>query len=325
MNNATSWEQVMTLVHQDDCGKWDNEVDADKLRMGEGGDLVLGNSGPTRAARLSDFALSQLCAKLELPARYLKRIPSELRARCVNHDLAAAASNGRRFLIRGKGEMVRAVLSHMYSRVNNIEFLEIFEQLGRNIQHRVRSFSLNETGMWLKVTLDALQAKDPSNSSSELKLGLVIGNSETGCRAVTIEPFVFRKLCTNDAVVAREEALDVRHIHLKRRELKSRIAESMNFALKAGDEALEAFLRAYEEPVEDPAALIKRLAEKRCLSAVQTDHIQLAYQVEPLPTKFGVVNALTRAAQSLEADDRIELERLAGSLLDRSNAIQLAA
>jgi hypothetical protein len=325
MNPIHSWGEIIDMVRTDDNGKWDAEKAAHDIRMDEDGRLIINGGSDSQHLRLSDFALTQLCGKLELPSRYIKRLPPPLQAQCINYDLDNAASDGRAFMVRCKGEMARAFLSDKYSRVNNIEFLEIFEKLSHGIQHQIRSFNLNETGMWMKILIDDLRAWDPSDVSSELKVGLVIGNSEVGCRSVTVEPFVYRKACTNDAVIQHEAVLDIRHIHLKHHELQTRIAEAMSITLKKGDEALNAFIQAYHEPIDDPAAVIKRLAEKRCLSAEQTDHIQLAYQVEPLPNTFGVVNAFTRVAQALESDDRIEMERFAGSLLFKSEATRLAA
>jgi len=325
MNPATSWEGVMAQVHQDDTGKWDAEVAAADLHMDDRGMLALSASTPRQTLRPSDLALTQLCGKLELPARYLKRIPSELRARCVNHDLAAAALDGRRFLVRAKGEMARAFLSDKYSRVNNVEFLETFEKLSRGFQHQVRSFAMTETGMWMKILVDDLRSWDPSDISSELKVGLLVGNSETGCRSVTVEAFLYRKACTNDAIFQAESALDARHVNLKPRELRLRIAEAMNAAIKGGDEALQVFVQSYEETVANPADVIKELAAKRGLTQEQTDQVQLAYQVEPMATRFGVIGAFTRAAQAMEADVRVDLERFAGGLLMDREACCLAA
>jgi len=325
MNPMTSWNDALSAVEQDDHGKWDIEKDARSIRMNDEGSLVLNDSGESYPVRMSDFALTQLCGKLNLPARYIKRIPPALQSRCVNNDLAKAAEEDRRFLVRCRGDIARAFLSSKYSRVDNIEFLKIFEKLSRGFQHQVRSFSLSESGMWMKILVDDLRTWDPSDTANELKIGLVVGNSEIGIRRITLESFIYRKACCNDAVFQSDGALDVRHIHLNHRELRGRIAEAMNTALKNGDEVLDSFVRSYEQPIADPAALIQRLAEKRGMSKELTDSVQLAYQVEPMKNKYGLVNAFSRAAQTLEADDRVEMERYAGSLLVEPEANRLAA
>jgi hypothetical protein len=60
---------------------------------------------------------------------------------------------------------------------------------------------------------------------------------------------------------------------------------------------------------------IRRLAASRKLSLKLTDEVLSSYQIEPSPTRFGVINAFTAAARSLAPLDRIEVERYAGSLL----------
>ena len=316
---ARSWNDVIDMVRRDDNGKWDAEKKAKDLWMNSDGKLVLQGNGACRTIGLTDHAFTQMCGKLELPARYMRRIPGELRAKCFNNDLEARAGEGKNFLLRCKGDMARAFLSEKYSRIDNSVILEIFEKLARGFQHQVRSFHLDEHGCWMKILIDDLRTWDPSDRVSELKVGLLLGNSEVGCRAVTVEPFVYRLACTNDAVIQQEDAINIRHVHLKARELRGRVAESMNTALKGGGGALEAFTRAYEEEIENPADIIKKLAEKHGMTQETTDQVLLGYASEPHESRFGVINAFSHVAQKLEGDARVEMERFAGSLLARKN------
>ena len=171
----------------------------------------------------------------------------------------------------------------------------------------------------MKILINDLRTWDPSDRASELKLGLLLGNSEIGCRAVSVEPFIYRLACCNDAVIQQETSITIRHVHLKARELRGRVAESVNNALKGGDEALEAFARSYEEEVENPADVIRSLAEKYGLSQETTDQVLLSHASEPFQNRFGIINAFSHVAQKLEGDARVEMERFAGSLLTSSN------
>jgi hypothetical protein len=66
----------------------------------------------------------------------------------------------------------------------------------------------------------------------------------------------------------------------------------------------------------DPVETIRQLAEARKLSRKFADEVASSYGAEPEPTRFGMINALTRAAQKLGPLQRIEVERFAETLID---------
>jgi hypothetical protein len=68
--------------------------------------------------------------------------------------------------------------------------------------------------------------------------------------------------------------------------------------------------------IADPQKTICELAEARKLSLKFTDEVLSSYAVEPEPTRFGVINAFSRAAQKLGPLQRIEVERFAGTLIE---------
>jgi len=317
------WDEVLNMVKNDDNGKWDAMESVKNLRMNPAGKLELNEIPATAPVEkngglgFTDHAFGQLCGRLEIPAKYMRRLPSELRATCMNYDLLKLGSQdaGKEFLIRAKGNAVRGILSDKYSRIDNNEIVEIFNGLASDFQNQVREFHIDDRGIWMKILIDDLRAWDPSHRASELKMGLLIGNSEVGCRAVSVEPFVYREACTNDMVTQMESSVRIQHIHIKPAQLRMMVAESMNKALKAGDEVMDRFVKAYEETVDRPSDVIAALAAKRGLSQEKTDAAKLAFAAEPMDNKFGVINAFTATARQLNGDDRVDMERFAGSLL----------
>jgi hypothetical protein len=93
------------------------------------------------------------------------------------------------------------------------------------------------------------------------------------------------------------------------------MAEGIGDSFMEASKALDAFLQARAEPVADPLALIRKLAEERKMSQRFADEVVARYVTEPEPNRFGVINAFTAAAQTLAPLQRIELERFAGTLL----------
>jgi hypothetical protein len=230
-----------------------------------------------------------------------------MQALVANYDLGR--QNGKSFLLRGKGEWIRAFLSADIA-YNNCQIAETAEWLLRNGALSVKSFVLEETHMFLKIVSEDIRDKE-----SGLKAGIMIGNSEVGMGSLSVEPFVFRKPCTNDLIVSREKSFRHAHIHLTAHELTRRMAEAVSDGFSVASSVLDAFLRTREEPIPDPIETIRKIAEARNFSQKLTDEVMSSYLVEPEANRFGVINAFTSAAQKLGPLQRIEMERFAGTLL----------
>lgn len=215
--------------------------------------------------------------------------------------------------MRGKGEWIRAFLSAEYVAYNNSEIAQTAESLLRNEALSVRSFVLEETHMFLKII-----SEDIVDRGAGLKAGIMIGNSEVGMGSISVEPFVFRKPCTNDLIVSQEKSFRHAHIHLTEYEMTRRMAEAVGEGFKVSSELLDAFLKTREEPIRDPVETIRKIAEARQLSQKLTDEVVSSYLVEPEQNRFSVINAFTNSAQKLGPLQRIEMERFAGTLLEAS-------
>jgi hypothetical protein len=80
---------------------------------------------------------------------------------------------------------------------------------------------------------------------------------------------------------------------------------------------LDAFLKVREESIPDTLDTIRELAEARKFSQKFTDEVVSSYPAEPEASRFGVINAFTRAAQGLGPIQRIEMEQFAGGCWGR--------
>jgi hypothetical protein len=294
------WKTVSDKIVQDDQNKWDQTWLAEELEVAK-----LGND----VWPFSDLAMSQFCQKLDIPVRYFRRLPDEMKITVANYDLERL--KGTSFLVRGKGEWIRAFLSAEYVAYNNSEIAETVQGLLGNGALSMKSFVLEETHMFLKIISEEIW-----DVESGLKAGIMIGNSEVGMGSVSVEPFVFRKPCTNDLIVSQEKSFRHAHIHLTEYEMTRRMAEAVSEGFSVASSVLDAFLKTREEPIPDPVETIRKIAEARKFSQKLTDEVVSSYLVEPEPNRFGMINAFTNAAQKLGPLQRIEMERFAGTLLE---------
>ncbi len=303
------WNEVTGRIVEDDRGKWDRKLTGAALQVGTQGALVARDrSAEPEEFDLSELAATQFCDRLSIPSTYYRRLPAEMKAVVANFDLGRLGD--REFLLRGKGRYVRAFLSGGYVTYDNAQIAEVTENLLRSGELRVKSFTLEETHCFLKVV-----SEEPVDPTSGLKAGIMIGNSEVGLASLSVEPFVFRKACTNDLVVSDDKAFKHAHVHLTANELSRRMAEAIGETFRVACEVLDTFLKTKSDPVPDPIALIRKLAEDRKMSQKLTDEVLGRYVAEPEPNRFGLINAFTGAAQTLAPLQRIEMERYAGSLL----------
>jgi hypothetical protein len=298
------WTQVEERLVEDDRNKWDRKAAAEELRIVPDGSIDVGIA---RFA-LSELATSQMCQRLGIPVPYYRRLPDQLRATVANYDFDRLGDSA--FLLRGKHEWVRAFLSADYVAYNNGQVAETVHELLRQATISVKSLVLEETHLFLKVI-----SEEVVDSAAGLKAGVMIGNSEVGMGSVSIEPFVYRLACTNDLVVSKQQSFRHPHTRLSVDELRKGTALAISIAFRVAASVLDRFLKAREE-VMVPVETIRQLTEARKMSQKFADEVASSYAAEPEPTRFGVINAFTRAAQKLGPLQRIEMERFAGTLLE---------
>src|SRR5207253_3482447 len=113
-------------------------------------------------------------------------------------------------------------------------------------------------------------------------------NWATNGHTEAVEPFVFRKPCTNDLIVSREKSFRHAHIHLTAWELTRRMAEAVSEGFRVASSILDAFLKTRAEPVPDPFDTIRKIAEARNFSQKFTDEITSSYLAEPQPNQLGI-------------------------------------
>jgi hypothetical protein len=112
--------------------------------------------------------------------------------------------------IRGLGNSIRAFFSEKYRVIDHLDVLDCSLNELQAHEAEVEDCYLSETEMNLKVKSN--QLKEFVRHKDDLIIGgLLLVNSETGHRALRVEPRIFRIKCTNGMVI---EELTTRQIHL---------------------------------------------------------------------------------------------------------------
>jgi len=343
LNRIKSFRDVRDAIARDDVGKFDVTLPIESVRMRtDNGAIYNTLLDPShidyqRPALLpNDHALGQLLQRTGIDVRYGRKAFAAdpyLIAEHVNYWIESGELPGikdandvseRKWFLRGKNNMLRAVLTDRYGQLDNeFAFSALSTVLKDESSVRDMGFFLDPKYLnarmvfpQLKVNLGTLQNPDL------VFVGFHFVNSEVGCSSVRIDCCLYRQVCSNGMIVRvdGEMLLQQRHANITQNELQNRVAEALTKAIKVGDGAIQAFAKSREVKVEDPLELISKLAKTEKYSQAFTDTIKDSFQSEPGDTAYHVVNAFTHAAKSLPIEQRLEVETFAGKFMQNVEA-----
>lgn len=298
--------------------KWDQKIDSSQLRIVLDGSPKFQLNGRENLFAITRPCHNQIAERLEIPVKYYSKMESEapdLLAENVNTWLR---KNPKEVFIRGLGGSARAFLSDKYRVIDHLDVLYCSLNELQAYEVEVEDCFLSETE--LNVKLRSNQLKDFVRHKEDLIIGgLLLVNSETGHRALRVEPRMFRVKCTNGMVI--EEFL-TRQIHLGNGngEFDEMVYLSIRRSIKElfgrFGEIVQVLRETTEIKVRNVLKVINNLVEHYRLSEEQKERILMAFGAEPEQDKYGIANAVTRAAQSEENWEKsLELERIGGKLV----------
>ena len=149
--------------------------------------------------------------------------------------------------------------------------------------------------------------------------GIFLTNSETGHKALRVEPRMFRVKCSNGMIA---EELVTREIHIGNvDEISDRIVylslrRSIRELFNRFGEIVLLLRESTEIKIRNPQKVIQNVVEQYKLSETQKANILMAFGAEPEYDKYGIANALTLASQKEETWEKsVEMEQIGGRLI----------
>jgi hypothetical protein len=298
--------------------KWDQKIESSQLGMVWDGSPKFQLNGRESLFAITRPCHNQIAERLEIPVRYYSKMGNEAPDLLVENVNTWLKKGTKEVFIRGIGSSVRAFLSDKYRVIDHSDVLYCSLNELQAYEAEVEDCFLSETEMNLKVKSN--QLKDFVRHRDDLIIGgLFLVNSETGHRALRVEPRMFRVKCTNGMVI--EEFL-TRQIHLGNGsdEFDEVVYLSIRRSIKElfgrFGEIIQILRETTEIKVRSPQRVINSVVEHYKLSETQKENILIAFGAEPEHDKYGIANAISRAAQSEENWEKsIELERIGGKLI----------
>lgn len=148
--------------------------------------------------------------------------------------------------------------------------------------------------------------------------GFHFRNSEVGHTAVTIDSSTFRLACLNGCTISVKNGRLLYRVHrsLDDEAIDGLLDGAFRKMPAAWEQNRKRMVTLRDFKLDDPETeILKFLARQKATKLFQ-DAVKEAYEEEPLPNKYGVLQALSKAAQAeLDMDKRAELEEMAGNYM----------
>jgi hypothetical protein len=271
---------------------------------------------------LSSLALKQLSSELGIPANYLVKCPATLQAQNMAHWQGELSSRKRIATVIGQ-DHIQAITSPNFEPVANAPIFDALVELvghGDNsklsldtFEHSWESTRISLTYGDLVHRVENAYYQTGAEVGDLVRGGVAFTNSMTAAVETEIEPFVLRIACLN-GMLSPVFGGDRAQFRYRRkdgppdvwlRDAVDAIGEQYESLFVALDTAAQAVL-------DDPQRAIRD--QIRSIPGPMREEVVNAYQEEPMPTVWGVANAITRAARDggFEAAHRVTAQRHAG-------------
>jgi hypothetical protein len=293
---------------------------------------------------MTDHAVGQIATDLKIPKRYVDRMRSDAPDLFKTNVQHWMYQEPKARMIRGltnpTGDMTgRAWMSDKYRRLDHMEIartlLPEFDGLGTPVEFH--QAAVTDQRLYIRALFPKLE-RDVKKVGDTVRWGVEIKNSEIGAGSLTISGFMLVLVCTNGMTATK--ALNARHVG--RREDEGILS---NEALRADDTAFWLAARdtlrhtcteaafndivdrlegLSETQVVSPVAATKVLAKEYGLSEAEEESVMLSLAADPNGIgrgQWGMLNAFTAAAQTVESFDRqAEIEGIGWNLAQMTEA-----
>lgn len=306
--------------------------------------LVMQNRGATEVFGINENAHRQMANRLGIPYKYYERMKTDYPELLAENVNGWFAKEPEQRMLRTMYGNARAFLSDRYRRIDNLELMQAVYPVIQDMEGvQVKSCEVTDSHLYLQVVSNKVQTEVAKGDI--VQAGFIISNSEIGYGAVSVQPLIYRLVCTN-GMIAKENTHKRYHIGKNveqedNYELFSdntKILDDMAYFAKvqeivrmAVDETkfnqhVIAMQKAIGIPVNPMAItpVVEELGKTHMLSkgeqemVVQNFLLGDNYDGGHIAhfNQFGLANAITKTANQVESYERaVDLERIGGAVL----------
>lgn len=277
---------------------------------------------------LTDHALGQLCTKLGVPARYVEKCMKNGHPELAQNNLNTWIEDyGKNLFIRTYRDKIRGVLSNRYSVLDTPDIIDVVDTSTRGLGLKVKEYYMSEE----RFNCRLIQQEQMKINCEDLFAGIQIDSSDVGRSTLTVNFFIYKQVCTNGLCVTKGKGnmFTQRHIKICSDDFKEQLKQALKTLPLLIEEYESTIQRCalqynifgskYTSGNEETNKLIEECIQKIKYTTRLSDEgankvIDLARNRYGV-SDWGIVNAITEVAQDYTLERRIELEKIAGSLL----------
>ena len=331
MKQGRALAEVLAQLLYEDRMKRDFIAPAQALQVSPDGESIIMSFTGTNEQEvlcMTDLFHRQVGSALNIPAKYYDMMRTQKPQLLAENVNAWLGDRDQSYMIRsmdfGRGRVARAFLSDRYRRIDNLEVANaILPLFAGKEEMEVVSCEVSDSRLYIKIVNHKLEmAVVPGDY---VQAGVVISNSEVGLGAVSVQPLVYRLVCSNGLCV---NDFGERKAHVGRAAKmvddsfslytdETLQAEDKAFLLKLRDTTLAAIEEARFAQI---VGRLQKSTQAKITGRIQ-DVIELtgkAYDISQPEqdsildylvkggdlSLYGLTNAITRASQDVESYDR---------------------
>lgn len=276
--------------------------------------VPVNNSLTTQPLSLTNHALDQLLAKIDLPKRTFFRYPPSIQNILVNYPIQNEKGLDKDVLLRIiDGNSVRAMMGKVYNPFDNTELIRAvipFCPVGSKLTCAYN----DELTMHLSIIFP--NTRTEVRVGDIIESGIYIRNSEVGISSVTIASYTYRLICSNGAITGGDDGGFFRFRHtgdsnVLREAAKASIESTYLQTTKITEMIKQSVNIAIAQPLDE----LEKLCSTNNLSQDDYKKMMQNFFAEPDPTLYGVFNAVTATARDKDGEESYELARIATKAL----------
>lgn len=320
-NLMTRSDKIQEKCHDFSVSK----VSLKNFRFSDVGTLMFMPDGASGVEQypMSRYALSQLGSKIGVPANYLQKCLDTGRLElCAENVNSWVDGCDKDFFIREYDGHIRGVLSSKYSVCDTPDILDVLNNVVDMSKYKIKGHFLTEERLHLRLVGKEMLPID----GEDLFPGIFVDSSDVGRNMLIVQFGIYKQVCTNGLVISRGSGklFEQKHIGIKPEELYEGLVASLKNIDILCDNAVELVQRANKSDVkydvssltpEDFEAFVAQIKGATKLSTDGASKVIDLMQTKYGDSKWGYINSITEVAQDYTLERRLELERIAGQML----------
>ena len=285
-------------------------------------DLTLG-IGDNPDFELNEWSFTQLCRMAGVSKDTINRLSLKTASKAFEETLPTSSEKPLQILTKENG--IRSVHGVAYTRLWNVELLDVVQEFAADFSPPQRAMDERSTGLYCGEQDMFAFLIDPTGwaeiEGEAFAPGFFIWNSEVGRRTLGIQTFWFQKVCQNHIVWDAVEVVDFSRKHTANvRDGLTEIRHIMERLISKREERRDGFVEVIRKAMteklgRDADEVVAQLSQEGIPRTLIKEAMKIAERQGAF-TIFALVDALTQLTQKVQlAGDRLALDAKIGQLL----------